>query len=287
MSEVRPRRARAPATGRRGGGSSGGRIKRRLLLASMALPVIAIAPVVWAVVTPAPSDGLQTVIREAGFDPLDPPSRLRGPGAIYEVEGGMYRKVCDAEPAMLTGKLQKSPTENHVMQRLQSGGFTMEGAFVNALNASLGDDRVVSVKYGLTDVEISEITLADLADIQDQLLRQKSCDEEVTRLLKAKHKVCSGYAALSASAYYKVQENSRLRTNARSRTPVSTAAQRALEERTQGHVEVKGDDELTGEDLYYGIQLAARCITLDTDTEPSLLPPAAAPPAAPVTPAHI
>ena len=269
MSNGHVRRTKSP---NRTGGTS-----RRLWFLSLTLPVIAITPAIWSTVVPEQPGNLQTVIREAGFDPLDPPSRLRGPGALYVVEDGAYRKVCEPDPALLSGKMHQSPTQSHVLERLQGGGFSVKGGLLKTLNASLGGSRVTSIEYGLRDVAISEITLADLADIQGDLLRQKSCDAEVTRLLQEKHMVCAGYAALSATAFYKVHVDAKFHSNADGRAPIITAAQQAIQEHTQGQVNVKGRDELTGENLFYGIQLAKRCLTLDTATEPSILQPPSAP----------
>ena len=57
------------------------------------------------------ADEIETLIKDAGFEPLVPPNRLRGPGALYLVEGGgRYTKVCDAAPDLLQAKIRKSPT---------------------------------------------------------------------------------------------------------------------------------------------------------------------------------
>src|SRR5205823_2225262 len=81
---------------------------RRRLLAPVALPLLLLAPGVYYIAMPSapPADEIETVIRGAGFDPLVPPNRLRGPGALYVVEGGgRYAKVCDAEPHVLETKV--------------------------------------------------------------------------------------------------------------------------------------------------------------------------------------
>src|SRR4029453_551905 len=67
--------------------------------------------------------------------PLIPPNQLRGPGSLYLVEGNSFRKVCDVDPPLLTGKLQKSPTLDHVRRRLENGKFSLRGGYVDELNA--------------------------------------------------------------------------------------------------------------------------------------------------------
>lgn len=252
--------------------SRAGRRRRHFWLASVTLPIILIAPAVsYVVITgPAPSD-VEAVIKQAGFDPLKPPSRLRGPGALYEVEDGLYRKVCDADPDLLRGRLRKSPTQSQFRERLETGGFSMSGEFLQRVNVRLGGERVTSIEYRLTDPAVSEIALSDLSDIEDKLLSQKSCEETVERLLKAHRKVCSGYAALSATTSYKVHVSAKFESGSDGRASTIGAVQQALQEHTEGQIRSTGTDELTGEDLFYGIQLSSLCITLNTDTEPSVL----------------
>jgi hypothetical protein len=250
------------------------RARRRLRLASIALPLVLLAPGVYYIAMPSapPADEIETVIRGAGFDPLVPPNRLRGPGALYVVEGGgRYAKVCDAEPHVLETKVRKSPTPSQVHDRLESGGFSLSGALLDSINASLGATRVSSIEYTLADPAISEISLSDLSEIEDAMLQQKRCDDTVQRLLKQGKKVCSGAAALSATTRYRVHVEAKFEANAEDRTPILSAAQKALAEHTQSQIQSIGTDQFSGEDLFYGIQLSELCITLDTATEPSVL----------------
>ena len=265
MSEGHARRAK-PSWPRRG------RPRRVLWLAVVALPAIVVTPAIayWMVPAPPAQDDIESVIQQAGFDPLLPPSRLRGPGALYEVEGRFYRKVCDADAGMLQGKIRTSPTESEVSERLQNARFSLGGDLIDRINAALSGARVTAVQFRLTDATISEIPLSDLAEIEDKLLRQKSCDETVQRLLKAHRKVCSGYAVLGATASYRVQVDAMMESGGGGRTPVLPVVRRAIQEETQGQIRLEGDDEMTGEDLFYGIQLSSLCITLDTATEPSV-----------------
>ena len=250
------------------------RARRRLRLASVALPLVLLMPGIYYIAMPSvPTlDQIEMVIKGAGFDPLMPPNRLRGPGALYVVEGGgRYAKVCDAEPDVLQAKIRRSPTPGQVHDRLESGGFSLSGTLLDSINASLGARRVTSIEYTLADPAISEISLSDLAEVEDAMLHQKRCDDAVQRLLKEGKKVCSGAAALSATTRYRVHVDAKFETGAEDRAPVLSAAQKALAEHTQSQIRSIGTDELTGDDLFYGIQLSELCITLDTATEPSVL----------------
>jgi hypothetical protein len=245
---------------------------RLLAIACVAIPVAVIAPAVaYMILPPAEEDGIEAVIKKAGFEPVQPPNRLRGPGALYEVEDGYYRKVCDAGPDILRGKSLKSPIEDQTRERLAKARFKVSSEIVENSNAKLGSSRVTSIEYRLTDAAITEITLADLAEIQDQLLSQKSCDKTVQMLLHADKKVCAGYAALSATTSYKVHTDRSFDSKGESRVSVTSAVKEAIELHTDGQVRVTDRNELAGEDLFYGIQLSSLCITLDTATEPSVV----------------
>src|SRR5690606_32260483 len=87
--------------------------RTRVWLASISLAALVIAPgagyLAYRMIRPLPDEVVRAIV-DAGFDPLVPPTRLRGPGSLYEVEGRSYRVVCPVDPSQLSGKLQKSPT---------------------------------------------------------------------------------------------------------------------------------------------------------------------------------
>jgi hypothetical protein len=267
MSDSDARRAKPSRTGSRGKRMR----QRRWLIAAAAATMMPAAAYVLLPATQASHDAIEAVIKQAGFDPLLPPSQLRGPGAIYVVDNGFYRKVCDADAEMLQGKIRTSPTANQTSERLETGRFSLSGQIIESLNARLGGSRVTAIEYRLTDAAISEIPLSELSEIEDTLLRRQSCDRTVERLLKANRKVCSGYAALKATTYYKVHVDAKVESGIDIREPILRAAQQTIELHTQGSVHISGTEELTGQDLFYGIQLSSLCITLNTATEPSVL----------------
>jgi hypothetical protein len=248
------------------------RPRRSLWLVSIALPIAVIIPAVKFIVDRPKLGEIETIIKHAGFDPLVPPNRLRGPGALYVVEGGFYRKVCDADSAVVAEKLKESPTQSQVREKLENGGFSLSGEFVGMLNAKLGSTRLTSIELKLTHVAIREIAMNDLQEIADNLLSQKSCDEVVNSLLKANRKVCPGYAALSATTLYKVHLDTKFDSNADDKVPIMKAVQQALQQDADGQIRIQSADELSGDDLFYGIQLNTLCITPDTAIEKSYLP---------------
>jgi hypothetical protein len=274
MSDGHVRRTRT-SNGRRTKKSAalfGRSIGRRWWIALLALPVVAIIPAVWFVLLPPDRDDIELAIKEYGFDPLTPPNQLRGPGALYQVEGNSYTKICDADPAILTGKVHTSPTVEHFRRRLEKGKFSLTGNYVEDVNAKLEGARVTSIEYRMKDVSIREIPMNHLMEIESHLLGQKHCDEIVQRVLKANKQVCSGYAALSATTTYKVHYDVNFVLTAESKVPIVNVVQKAIAEEAGGTIHIRNGDELHGENLFYGIQLSKFCITPGTATEPSVLP---------------
>jgi hypothetical protein len=240
-------------------------------------------PAAYLVIDRPPLDDIETAIKETGFDPAMPPNRLRGPGVIYAVEYGSYQKVCDADPALIASKLKSSPAPDRHRESLEKAGFSLSGRIVDAVNTGLNGARLTSVEYTLTNVTISEIDYGDLFAIEDKLLRQKNCEKAVQPLLEAHQKIFPGYAALSATTSYKVHVRSELRSNAADKMLVLDAVQKTLQESADGQIRIQSGDELTGENLLYGIQFSRRCITAQDASEPSVLPQSTAQQA----PAHI
>lgn len=247
--------------------------RKRVWLASISLAALVIAPgagyLAYRMIRPLPDEVVRAIV-DAGFDPLVPPTRLRGPGSLYEVEGRSYRVVCPVDPSQLSGKLQKSPTVDRVRNRLESGGFSLAANYLAKINGKLGGDRLTSIQFSLTNVEISEIAEQYLSEIQDALLSQPSCQSIVTKLLRAKKKVCSGYAALSATTSYKVNVASKFAAE-ENKQPVLEKVKSVIEEHAGSEIKISSDDELKGEGLFYGIQLSRLCMTLDDGSGPSEL----------------
>jgi hypothetical protein len=245
---------------------------RRLLSASVVLPCVAIIAAIIYVTYPQAHDDIETVIRQAGFDPLTPPpSRLRGPGALYTVENGIYEKVCK-EPAIAAEKLQVSPSMDRNLRRLENGGFSLAGDIVEAVNAKLSGARLTSIEYKLTNVTISEIPGDDLLEIQKLLLKDPHCEDIVQTLLKENKRICAGASVISATTSYRIQVDQRFDSGVQDQASVVKAVQKAVEAEGSGHIQVRSEDELVGENLFLGIRLQSFCIVPDTATEPALAP---------------
>jgi hypothetical protein len=239
---------------------------RSIWLASLALPIAVIIPVIWVFLRPqppAPVRDIETVIKTYyGFEPLTPPSRLREPGSIYLVEGSSLRKVCEATPEMLAGKVQESKKVSQKHQSEEDSQFSLSGSFVKALNGKLSGARVATVEYGMKDAVIREIAEATLSEIELLLMSDKRCDDKVTALLNANKKVCSGYSSLAASIFYRVRfERS---SDVTGKAELAAVIKEAIEETSGGSVSVHNAEEFVGENLIYGVLLSSSCLVLDT-----------------------
>ncbi len=267
MSTRHTRRAKTPA--------AGGLQSKRRWLTILSVPIVAIVPVAGFVLYPIHKDDIAAIIRAAGFDPVIPPNRLRGPGALYVVDGDSYEIACDVDPTLVDAVVRRSPTETRFRTRLENGTFSLAGNFAASLEGKLGGVGLRSIELRLTDVGISEIAHNNLWQIENSLLREPSCDDVVHRLLKAHKKICQGYSALSATTIYKVRTNAKLDVEAKA---VVSAVQKEISDNSKGEISLRSENELAGENLFYGIRLSPLCITLDDATEPSILPeqPAAA-----------
>ncbi len=238
----------------------------------LSVPIVAVAPVAGFLLYPSHTDDIATIVKDAGFDPVVPPNRLRGPGALYIVDGDSYEIACDADPAVIEGMVRKSPTETSLRKRLESGSFSLAGDFVASLEGRLGRSGLRSIELRLTNVGISEIAHNRLWQIENALLHEQSCDSVIHRLLKANKKICPGYSALSATTIYKVRTDSKFNAEAKA---VVSAVQKEIQDNSKGEINVRSENEFDGENLFYGIRLSPLCITLDDATEPSVLPPPA------------
>jgi hypothetical protein len=159
------------------------------------------------------------------------------------------------------------------LRRLENFGVSLAADFVGTLNAKLKGARVTAIEYRLKDVAISEITNADLLEIQQELLADKHCNDAVADLVKANIRVCSGHAAISATTSYRVLVERQGELDAGGKEEVAKTVQRAIQVQTGGDIKIHNENELTGDNLFVGIRLYRNCIVLNTATEPTPAPP--------------
>jgi hypothetical protein len=270
MNRRNVRRTNAPAP------TSGFATAKLLRRAALVLPFVVVMPFAWHVFIPAAEGDVDTeieaMIRKAGFNPLIPPNRLRAPGALYTVEDDFYQKICE-DSALAGGMTSKSPTTNRMRERLQQNKFSLAGGIVDALNAKLEGTHVTSIQYTLSNVEVSEITVAGLKKLRDKLLGDSDCAAVVDELLKDNKKVCFAISALSATTSYTMQVHHQVDLDAQAKTEHNEAIKQAVQEQAGGQLHAQSKDELTGVDLFIGIRLQTRCLTPGDATDPVSSPP--------------
>jgi hypothetical protein len=208
-------------------------------------------------------DEIDLAVKEIGFYPVKPANRLRGPGSIYVVEDqSFYHPVCPVHAADLEGLVQTSPAQARVRERLEKGKFAWDGDLIGLLNAKLGGNRVTSIKYSLSDVTMHEIADDALKGLERKLIQKPDCEDVVVEYFRHNRKICSGYAALSASATFKVY------TEVRAEVDLQLVKEH-LAQHTGGQIQILSRDEFSGENLFYGIRLSdIICAIPDDDKLP-------------------
>src|SRR5262249_13167033 len=147
-------------------------------------------------------------------------------------------QVCRSHPADLEGNVQISPAQAYVRERLEKGGFKWDANLLKPLNANLNGSRVTSIKYSLTNVTLHEISDDALKEIQRKLMSDPRCEDVVEDYFKQHRKVCSGYAALSASATFKVYTTSKGAADLQ-------LVKEHLEQHTGGQIQILSKDEFS------------------------------------------
>ena len=240
----RPRHRKTPVAGMVRRGS--------LLISTVAAAMFGSAVVLagWVLMPRQAINEIDKAIEEVGFHPVKPANRLRGPGSIYVVEDhSFYHQVCKAQASDLADAVQTSPSQGHVRERLEKGGFAWNGDLLKTLNAKLGGNRVTSITYNLTNVTLHEISDDALKAILEKLMQDPRCEDIVQDYFKQHRRVCSGYAALSASASFRISTSSEVEMDLK-------LVKQHLEEHIGGQVQMVSKDEFSGENLFYGIQLS-------------------------------
>ena len=112
-----------------------------------------------------------------------------------------------------------------------------------------------AVKLELDDVQVLEISLEDLSIIAEELFRRESCDREVKRYLENGEYVCQGQRVLKASTKYVAAYDNSAAGSVEQTTDL-------IKNNFDPTVSIQGGQSLSGANLYYGMRLAPRCLSL-------------------------
>lgn len=215
---------------------------------------------------------LNSTIREAGFQPIAPPSKLVMPGSIYQVskDGRFYTTICKADEADVVPVIQASETQEVAARLVEGGAFNLDARAAGEINARLNGKLVRAVQYTLRDVSVLEIPLDRNEEVFVKLTGRESCKEAVRKLLEWGELVCQGQAVLRATVEYRLVAAGSAEAVAEQ---LGTTIKSALEGAIKTSVSYHNGRLVSGIDLHYGVRVNPICVTLPTDKAPRHLPP--------------
>lgn len=246
--------------------------RHRIVLFSVTVPLLAVP--LWIYSSSPSPQGLDGVLRDMGFYPVNPPSTLVGLGSLYNVsaDGRNYTTVCEVDPALLAGKIKKSPSTRYAAQQLQDASYGWDARLASIVRTKLTSDIVDSVSLSLSDVTVLEVPLAWNEEIFRKLTEDPDCDSTVRRLLNNNEFVCQGQAILAATVEYGVNIKSDVRNATEAKKEAVSAVKTAVA--ASSNVEVVQQDEklVTGTALHYGVKVSPICLTLPNARHGRYLP---------------
>jgi len=221
--------------------------------------IVSIAPLasVAAIHLRTPPNRLNEAITAIGFHPITPPVLLRAPGSIYHVSpnGQDYDMLCEVSPDRLVGVTRTSSSATQVTSELRKTQYSLDSKVVRSIQSHTDAKLAEAVKLELDDVQVLEISLEDLSIIAEELFRRESCDREVKRYLENGEYVCQGQRVLKASTKYVAAYDNSAAGSVEQTTDL-------IKNNFDPTVSIQGGQSLSGANLYYGMRLAPRCLSL-------------------------
>jgi hypothetical protein len=228
----------------------------RVSVAAVALAITA-TPIAWALWPRSEPDELAALVRGIGFEPVSPPSTLRGPGTIYLIpkDGSSIAPLCTVESERLDKIMRKSQTEERVSSALRNASVKLDASFGGRARAGAEAQLQQRIAYTLDDVEVHEVSLEDLAIIAGELMSRPHCASQIEMFLRAGDFVCQGQEVFRASASYTASSDRSAATNAE-----TEALHAAIKAHVDPSASVKDTLKVAGQALYYGMKLARGCL---------------------------
>jgi hypothetical protein len=221
------------------------------------LASIAPLAVVVAVGLHTPPNKLNEAITAIGFHPITPPMLLRAPGSIYHVssDGQDYDMLCEVSPDRLVGVTRTSSSATQVTSELRKSQYALDTKVVHSIQSSADAKLAESLKLELDDVQVLEVSLEDLSIIADELFHRESCDRVVKQYLENGEYVCQGQRVLKASTKYVASFDDTASGSVEHTTEL-------IRNNFDPTVSIHGGQSVSGANLYYGMKLAPRCLSL-------------------------
>jgi len=240
----------------------------------VAVAVLALAVVYLELQRGRTSSALERTLRDIGFYPIRPPSKLVGPGSIYHVsrDGRFYTTVCEADETRVSKVIRDSPSEEMIARELQNTRYALDGNPASLINAKLESNVVESIAYSLSNVAVLEIPLDKNEEIFVQLTENEGCRRAVDRLLANREFVCQGQAVLIASVEYHLNAKSGRSAEGALDPQKASVVKEVIEASVEGNIDLEQGRFVSGTGLHYGVKVNPTCVARPSDRYPRYLP---------------
>lgn len=213
---------------------------------------------------PRKKETITAILSETGYFEVVPPSTFGGPGTINTIEylsNGRLQlhPTCDVDPAILAGKIQKSPTIERDLKQSLEKNLDVSAEIRDKLSAVAEMQEVDSIHLKLENANILLVSDESLMSARNALLKAE-CEDAVTQNISSGGVVCQTRSVLEADVVYEIKYREKVSMEERAKLTSEIAAKLALEAH-QGM-----DDKVSGSQLFFGIRLLPYPILLDSHT---------------------
>ncbi|RZN00830.1 hypothetical protein CWO91_33580 [Bradyrhizobium genosp. SA-3] len=213
---------------------------------------------------PRKKQTITAILSETGYFEVVPPSTFGGPGTINTIEylsnGRLeLHPTCDVDPALLTGKIQKSPTVDRELKQSLEKNLDVSAQVRDKLSAVAGMQQVDSIHLKLENANILLVSDESLMSTRNALLKAE-CADAVTQNISSGGVVCQTRSVLEADVVYEIKYHNKVSMEERAKLTSEIAAKLDLDAH-QG-----ADDKVAGSQLFFGIRLLPYPILLDSPT---------------------
>ncbi len=218
--------------------------------------MIAVAAFVWFVLPD--EDSLASILQDAGYFELVPPSTFHGPGTINTVESLSNGKVqlhptCNLDEAILARWTLESRTVERRLRQGISRSFDISAKVRDYLAQAGMAERTTNVDITFEQVSILLMTGETLNRIQQEVIKG-SCQEVIVWNLNAGGLVCQTEAVLKADVRYEIGFRNEVSASERAKLTRDLAAE------FQITVDQDDHDRIVGEGLFFGVKFWPRGI---------------------------
>jgi hypothetical protein len=206
-------------------------------------------------------DGISVVLKDSGYFELRPPSRLAGPGTINTVEtlsDGSLRlhPTCTMDKDVLASLWQESDTVDRHLVTSVTNAFDAMADALSLIAAHATGNQVKKVAISFQNMRIVTISDENIYKLRGDYLKG-GCEQAVIGNLHAGAKVCQTEEVLEADLVYRISFAD----------DVDVDEKAKLAEELTGSVKLDVDntseDEMRGNDLYFGVKVGLKCLELD------------------------